>query len=113
MQQRNIPRGFSFRFDTNNEVILFYSYAWGTIAGRSGPVYSTKEKGKCISAKTSDYHLVFSYIAIPDRLLSTQPPPLNPNNFQDPNFSKAWNYGLPDTRRTCFFKIKIKVRTTA
>ncbi|XP_060582413.1 uncharacterized protein LOC132738825 [Ruditapes philippinarum] len=112
MQQRNIPRGFSVKFETNNEVILFYAYAWGTVAGRSGPVYSTKEKGKCNAALTSDYHFVFSYIAIPDRLLSTLPPPTNPDDPSDPKFENAWRYGMTGNRQSCFFKIKIKTLST-
>lgn len=111
MQKKNLPRLFYMALETGNEVIKFFVNAWGTISGRSGPVYSTKEKQKCQNATNEDFHFAFSYISIPEKLMSTPIPPKNPNNIKDPAFYNLWYYGKApfSSIRYCYFKVKVKV----
>lgn len=114
MQQLNLPAGFRVTLETNNEVVQFYSYAWGQLFGKSGPVYSHAERQQCAEARPTDNHIVFSYLTYPDKLVSTLQPPLDHTNPLDPNFANAWRYGLDGSsspKRSCFFKIKVTSRT--
>lgn len=108
-QRKNLPKLFYINLETN-EMVKFYVNAWGTIQGKSGPVYSSNEKEKCQNASDTDFHLTYSYISIPDVLMSTQAPLTDIN---DPNFNKQWYYGLAPSfaPKYCYFKIKVKTKS--
>ncbi|XP_045182303.2 uncharacterized protein LOC123541023 [Mercenaria mercenaria] len=104
MQISRLPMFFNFDLKYNNEFIFFYTYPWGIVGGRNGPVFYSQEKDQCINANPNDYHFVFSYISIPDVLNGT----VSPLTDDDPTDRYVWYYGLGNDRRTCYMKVKIK-----
>ena len=108
VQRSKLPPHFRVAIQSNGEEILFYSYVFGTILGKTGPTYTTVEKPLCTKGDTTNYHFVFSYLSIPDELVSTPVPTKSTDVVPDP---RTWYYGIfgsPDIP-TCYLKLIIRV----
>lgn len=108
MQESRLPPYFAFDLRYLNEYIFFYTYPWGPVNGREGPVFFSDDVQKCMNARQNDYHFVFSYLSIPDVLNDT----VAPLTTSEPVNDFVWYYGLDGERRTCFMKVKIKTQSS-
>ena len=107
VQKSKLPPHFRVAIQSNGEEIQFYSYVFGTIRGKTGPTYTTVEKSLCTKGDTTNYHFVFSYLSIPDELVSTPVPTKSPSVLPD---AKTWYYGIRGTDiYTCYLKLIIRV----
>ena len=107
VQKSKLPPHFRVAIQSSGEEIQFYSYVFGTIRGKMGPTYTTVEKSLCVTGGTSNYHFVFSYLSIPDELVSTPVPTKSSLTVPD---SKTWYYGVRGTDiYTCYLKLIIRV----
>ena len=105
---QELPPRFRVSPMSNNEELLFYGFVFGTVAGKTGPVYTYHEKHLCDANGLNDYHFVFSYLSIPDELVETPVPTVSPEPIPD---TRTWYYGLTQRdRQTCYFKLKMRVR---
>ena len=108
MDAQKLPPRFRVDKMSNNEELLFYGFVFGTVAGKTGPMYTYHEKHLCDANGLSDYHFVFSYLSIPDDLVDTPVPTISTEPIPD---TRTWHYGLTERdRQTCYFKLKMRVR---
>ena len=106
LQRSSLPPRFYVLLRANNEELIFYSFAFGTVSNKTGPVYTNAEKNRCFRSTSNNYHFVFSYISIPDQLVSTPVPTKSTDPRQD---NRTWLYGMDGDREFCYMKIKITV----
>ncbi|XP_045176793.2 uncharacterized protein LOC123537220 [Mercenaria mercenaria] len=101
-----ILRQFTFDIQTRMEEIYFNVRSWGTILGKSGPVYNEFELNQCLNAGTKNFHFVYSFLAQAEKLTPTLPL----DTYVKP---LSW-YFLPEGApgyQACFMKIKVKIRS--
>ncbi|XP_060565150.1 uncharacterized protein LOC132724323 [Ruditapes philippinarum] len=109
LQKSRLPMYFAFDLKFNNEFIFTYTYPWGIVDGRNGPVFYSNEKNECINTHSNNYHFVFSYLSIPDFLNDTVAP-ITSNDFFN---GHVWYYGTENDRKTCYLKVKTKTFSSA
>jgi len=109
-QRQFLPPSYLVEHEYFAEVIRFHATWWGTILGKSGPVYRNTEQNMCLQAGGNNNHFLFSYPSFSD-VLDTTP---NPMESDDP-FTQldAWRYGFfYYEMATCYIKVKVKVNIT-
>ena len=112
-QRLNLPPAFRVDILSHSEEIKFHSFVFGTVLGQTGPVYNSRDFDDCLTNARNHHHFSFSYLSIPDQLVSTPVPTSMPmidaSFIQNPSSNLIWLYGLPGGARTCYLKLKIKV----
>jgi len=106
-QRQFLPPSYLVKYKYFDEVIEFHATSWGTIRGKTGPVYKNTERNACLQTGKDNYQFLFAYVSFPDQLFST---PI-PVESQDPrNDLNAWRYGISESdKQTCYFKVMVKV----
>ncbi|XP_060555561.1 uncharacterized protein LOC132716329, partial [Ruditapes philippinarum] len=95
---------YVFEIHTRMEEIYFNVRSWGTILGKSGPVYNEYELDQCLNAGTKNYHFSYSFLAQKESLITDLP--LTTYGKQ-----LSW-YDVPENApgsQACFMKIKVKI----